>query len=47
MNIIRGWRLRADVHVASGTLAVILQAGERLTDSPIETNCHALVEANW
>jgi len=29
------------------TLAVVLQAGERLTDSPIETNGQALVEANW
>ena len=37
--------LGLDVHAASCTLAVISQAGKRLTDFPIETNGHALVEA--
>jgi transposase len=37
--------LGLDVHAASCTLAVISQAGKRLTDFPIETNGQALVEA--
>ena len=37
--------LGLDVHAASCTLAVISQAGKRLTDFPIETNGEALVEA--
>ena len=37
--------LGLDVHAASCTLVVISQAGKRLTDFPIETNGHALVEA--
>ena len=37
--------LGLDVHAASCTLAVVSQAGKRLTDFPIETNGHALVEA--
>ena len=37
--------LGLDVHAASCTLAVISQAGRRLTDFPIETNGQALVEA--
>jgi hypothetical protein len=34
-----------DVHAASCTLAVISEAGKRLTDFPVETNGQALVEA--
>jgi hypothetical protein len=37
--------LGLDVHAASCTLAVVSQAGKRLTDFPIETNGQALVEA--